>query len=901
MNTIFCSEKGLTDKKIGIADELGKQGEEFSSDILGNLLHQNISGDNKQSTPSKGNILVVDDTPANLNLLIKMLSEQGYKVRPVPSGKLALRSVQSTLPDLILLDIRMPQMDGYEVCSKLKASSRTKDVPVIFISALDEVFDKVKAFSLGGVDYITKPFQIQEVLARIENQLTISRLSKQLNEQNIRLSQEIEERKLAEEALHQSVATHSALLNAIPDLMFRCHVDGTYIDFKPAKDFKTFVPPSEFIGKNVQEILPPELAQRLLEAYQQAIRSGETQIIEYQLPIDNQLHDYEARIVTCGRDEIIAIVRDITERKQVEVALAQSERKYRNLVETSFDVIWSTDTQGHLTFVNQAVKEVFGYEPEEMLTRPFADFTPPEQLAKDLEVFQRILNGEALRQYETIRLTKDYKPIHLLLNAIALLDEQGQVIGTTGTALDITDRKLAEAEILRTKDLFESIFNESTDAIFLVNPETGLTLDCNRRAVELCQVTSKNELLNTQDNILQKEPFTPEELRSILDEIAHNGFWSRELEYVTKKGTLFWGDIAAKPIHIAGQKMNLVRVTDITERKIAEEALRQSEGRFREQAQELELALNELKCTQSQLIQAEKMLSLGQMVAGVAHEINNPVTFIYGNLTPAREYFHDLSHLIAIYQQTYPNSTPEIRQIVEDIDLDFLMEDWQQLINSMQVGAERIRQVVRSLLLFSRQNTSQKKPVDIHKGIDNTLLLLQHRLRAESTNVAGRDSILRPEIKVIKDYGQLPKVTCYGGQLNQVFMNLLCNAIDALETQPSPRVITIRTEMGSRESEVANEEKISPTFDSQLTKTPVSTPSVVIRITDNGPGMSEAVQKKIFDPFFTTKSVGSGMGLGLSISYQIVVEKHDGKISCLSTPGKGTELIVEIPVGCKAQ
>ncbi len=777
-NIMFCSERSPTDMKIEVAKEEREERQEFSSASLGNLQQQKASEDNPQSTSSKGNILVVDDTPANLNLLIKMLSEQGYKVRPVPSGKLALMSVESTLPDLILLDIRMPEMDGYEVCSKLKASPRTRDVPVIFISALDEVIDKVKAFSMGGMDYITKPFQIQEVLARIEHQLTISRLYKQLNEQNSKLSQEIEERKLAQEALNQSVATNRALLNAIPDVMFRYRADGTYLDFKPAKDFKIFVSPDELIGRNVQETLPPELAQEMLQAYQQAIRSGETQILEYQLPIDEQLHDYETRIVACGSDEVIEIVRDITARKLAEVALAKSERKYRNLVETSQDVIWSTDIQGHFTFVNPAVKQVFGYEPEQMLDRSFTEFTPPEQLAKDLAVFERLVHGEVLRQYETIRLDKDNQPIYLLLNAIALLDEQGQVVGTTGTALDITKRK------------------------------------------------------------------------------------------------------------------------------IAEDALRESEARFREQAQELELALNQLKCAQAQLIQAEKMLSLGQMVAGVAHEINNPVTFIYGNLTPAREYFQDLIRLLEGYQKTYPNPIPEIRQIVEDIDLEFLMEDWQQLVDSMQVGAERIRQIVRSLLLFSRQNTSQKKPIDIHQGIDNTLLLLQHRLKAEGVNASGCDRAPDSEIKVIKDYGQLPLITCYSGQLNQVFMNILCNAIDALENQPSPRIITIRTELGNQDSSfrehqsngVRNGNKSAPTPYSSLT-----TPSVVIRIADNGTGISEEVQKKIFDPFFTTKSVGSGMGLGLSTSYQIVVEKHQGQISCISTPGKGTELIVEIPVNSKSR
>lgn len=213
------------------------------------------------------------------------------------------------------------------------------------------------------------------------------------------------------------------------------------------------------------------------------------------------------------------------------------------------------------------------------------------------------------------------------------------------------------------------------------------------------------------------------------------------------------------------------------------------------------------------------------------------------------------------------------------IDLDFLIEDWQQLMDSMHVGAERIREIVLSLRNFSRLDEKELKPVDIHEGIDNTLLILQHRLRAEDN---------RPEIQVIKDYGQLPIVTCYASQLNQVFMNLLSNAIDALENQPSPRVISIRTSAATKDSELGHgKQNSNPQF-------------VVIRIIDNGSGMNEDVRQKIFDPFFTTKPVGSGTGLGLSISYQVVVEKHKGRINCISALGQGTELIVEIPVNLSA-
>jgi signal transduction histidine kinase len=338
---------------------------------------------------------------------------------------------------------------------------------------------------------------------------------------------------------------------------------------------------------------------------------------------------------------------------------------------------------------------------------------------------------------------------------------------------------------------------------------------------------------------------------------------SGDWKWILAHGKVFEHDEAGKPLRMAGTHK------DISDRKQAEEALRQSEGRERKKAQELKLALNELKRTQAQLIQTEKMSSLGRMVAGIAHEINNPVSFIQCNLTPARGYFRDLLALIELYQQTYPHPTPEIQQFTEEIDLEFLVEDCQKLMHSMQVGAERIEEIVLSLKSFSRLDEAELKRVDIHEGIDTSLMILQHRLRAEGN---------RPEIKVIKHYSQLPLVSCYASQLNQVFMNLLDNAIDALENQASPRVITISTSILIKESPIP------------------SSQFAVIRIADNGPGMSEQVRQQMFDPFFTTKPVGNGTGLGLAISHQIVVEKHLGQISCVSTPGQGTEVIVEIPV-----
>ncbi|MEH2213727.1 trifunctional serine/threonine-protein kinase/ATP-binding protein/sensor histidine kinase [Nostoc sp.] len=283
-----------------------------------------------------------------------------------------------------------------------------------------------------------------------------------------------------------------------------------------------------------------------------------------------------------------------------------------------------------------------------------------------------------------------------------------------------------------------------------------------------------------------------------------------------------------------------------------------------EKATQLESTLEKLYSTQSQLIQSEKMSGLGQLVAGIAHEINNPINFIYGNLQPASEYVASLIELNNLYQELYPQPLPEIAEKIADIELEFISNDLQKLLLSMRVGADRIRKIVLSLRNFSRLDESEIKSVDIHSGIDSTLLILQHRLQSNSKH---------PEIAVIQKYGQLPLVNCYASALNQVFMNIINNAIDALEESDVNRQPTIIIQTEFREAK-----------------------KVVIRIADNGIGMSESVQNKIFNPFFTTKSIGSGTGLGLSTSYSIVVEKHGGNLSCISAPGEGTEFIIEIPL-----
>jgi two-component system NtrC family sensor kinase len=338
----------------------------------------------------------------------------------------------------------------------------------------------------------------------------------------------------------------------------------------------------------------------------------------------------------------------------------------------------------------------------------------------------------------------------------------------------------------------------------------------------------------------------------------------------------------------------LQKLTQVLEKRveIRTSELTEALQNLYEKNQHLTQALQELKNTQAQLIQSEKMSSLGQMIAGIAHEINNPINFIYANVSHAYEYITDLLDLIALYQKEYPIPCLPIQKKALEIDLDFLTEDLPKLVESMNVGTERIRKIVLSLRNFSRIDEAEMKSVDIHEGIENTLLILQHRLKAKNGS---------QKITVIKQYAKLPQVTCYPSQLNQVFMNLLTNAIDALEEVEKSKRRKILTQENSLSH---NLESIDKAYSKPIIINPqihirtelADNDTVQILIADNGSGMTQEVQQKIFDPFFTTKPVGSGTGLGLSISYQIVVEKHKGSLKCYSTLGEGTEFVIKIPL-----
>ncbi len=336
---------------------------------------------------------------------------------------------------------------------------------------------------------------------------------------------------------------------------------------------------------------------------------------------------------------------------------------------------------------------------------------------------------------------------------------------------------------------------------------------------------------------------------------------------------------------ITESEQTKIRFYGNLEQRVAQlkQKLAEVNQRLQTEIQECQGAKSKLQQIQFQLVQSEKMSSLGMMVVGIAHEINNPVNFVYGNIAPAKEYIQDLLGLVELYQQHYPKPVPDIQEYADAIDLDFLVKDLSKLLESMKVGSERIRDIIMSLRTFSRMDKNQMTGVNIHEGIESTLLILQHRLKGKPE---------RAEIEVVKNYGILPPVECYPGQLNQVFMNILVNAIDAMEWKG----ISLE-QLGSDKQTPNSFPRIE--ICTEVVKTKEATPnsqSVVIRIRDNGPGVRERVRRLLFDPFFTTKPVGQGTGLGLSISYNIITSTHGGQLDCVSIPGAGTEFIIQIPV-----
>ncbi|WP_008312213.1 PAS domain-containing protein [Leptolyngbya sp. PCC 6406] len=605
-------------------------------------------------------------------------------------------------------------------------------------------------------------------------------------------------------------------------------------------------------------------------------------------------------VVFCG------LILDITQQKELDQALQQSHEQIATILASINDAFLTLDRDWRFTYLN--------VQTEPILQRPAADLLGknvweefPEAVGSDFYIYYH----QAVETQQVVTFETYYPPLDRWFDVRAY-PFQG---GVSAYFRDISDRKAAEQALQRANAELEQRVEERTLA--LQQSVDQLQQEIRDREFAEEQLQDQSQLLRSiWDGVdygifvldvldqgagfrytaynTAMERITPISFETLINRTIEEAlppefaavFQARyrtcirsgqtltfEENYQNEAGEESWWLVSVTPLrNLVGEIDQLVvTTTDICDRKQAEAALQRSEAELRQKASDLETTLRELQQTQSQLVQSEKMSSLGQLVAGVAHEINNPVNFIYGNLTHANQYIRDLLNLLRLYQAHYQQPIPAIAAATATIDLDFLMTDLPKLLSSMRVGADRIQKIVASLRNFSRLDEADLKSVDIHEGIDSTLMILQSRFRATAE---------RPAIDLVQDYANLPPIHCYPGQLNQVFMNILSNALDALTSRDKLR----------------SPEEIRQTPSQIRIQTRLVQGQVCIVIADNGPGIDAITRNRLFDPFFTTKPVGEGTGLGLSISYQIVTDRHGGTLICHSAPGKGAKFTITLPL-----
>ncbi|HEY9852625.1 MAG TPA: PAS domain S-box protein [Leptolyngbyaceae cyanobacterium] len=615
---------------------------------------------------------------------------------------------------------------------------------------------------------------------------------------------------------------------------------------------------------------------------------------------------------------IYAIARDISDRKQTEQTLIERNELLKSVIESTTDPIFVKDIQGRYTLVNVRCASILGKSKVEIIGKDDTAFFPPEMISDIRQTERRIMEtGIAETAEENVPENGIWKIF--LTTKSPWRDIDGNIIGTVGFARDISDRKQAEAVVAATAQR-EQLINHLCGQIrasLELDTILATTVAQIHDLLEIDRCTflwyfpetnppflqgvheSKNEDLFSMlgnytiddrtasaiANLAKSEIIRIDNVETVSN-TDEREFWQyfggckSLLNFVIRSASGTIGVLACatcqnirnwtdNEVELLQAVCNQLAIA-ISQAELYEQS-RTAAKLAQENSEEIAQTLKQLKKTQAQLIQAEKMSSLGQMVAGIAHEINNPVSFIFGNIVHAEDYSQQIIQLLELYGREYPNSTANIRQKIEQIDLNYLIEDLPKLLSSMKIGASRIKDIVRSLRIFSRLDESEMKAIDIHESIDSTLLILEYRLKQQGN---------QPAIKVIKSYGKLPLIECYAGQLNQVFMNIFSNAIDALEAL---------MENSSNGNEQARKNPNISIY------TEASGDFVTIKIADNGIGMTKEVKQRIFDPFFTTKEVGKGTGMGLAIAHSIIVEKHKGSLQCFSKVGVGTEFRIQIP------
>ncbi|MBD6619917.1 PAS domain S-box protein [Komarekiella sp. 'clone 1'] len=763
----------------------------------------------------------------------------------------------------------------------------------------------------GLIIDITRSKQAEKALqqAYAELERRVEERTQQLAQSNEALQVEIAERQQAEVELRASQQRLALLIQQTPIGVIEWNTKFEVQEWNPAAERIFGYSRSEVLGRYFEFLVPETVREHVKRLTDALLRQqGGTSSVNENITIDNRTiicEWYNSPLVAMNGDVIgvASMVLDITERKQAE----QSLILYKQAVESSSDAIAIADAAGNHIYQNPAFCKLYECET----VKDFIAFGGFSAVFTDSvvaqEIWQATISGQSWIG-EIEQQSAGGRSIQTFLRSYALKDSTGQNIGLVGAITDITERKRAETQLQEKEQFLRSVYDGTENPIFVLD-----IVDESE-----CYYTGWNPATERATGISSKEIIgvTPDVAHGLVEGAGVRQRYLRCVEVgtsityeecLTFQDQKTWWLTTINPLKDSeGRIYRLVATThNITERV-------QAETQLKLRTEDLEIALQELQKTQMQLVQSEKMSGLGQLVAGVAHEINNPVNFIYGNLTHANDYIQDLVGLVQIYQQSYPHPTPQVQELAAEIELEFLIEDLPKLLNSMKVGAQRIREIVLSLRNFSRMDEADMKEVNIHEGIDSTLMILEHRIKATPNRCA---------IQVIKEYSDLPLVECYAGQLNQVFMNILANAIDALEESlvsghfsfvnnsgqkdksehqiEANRMETNDTAQslsaGFRRSELCKRGKMTSPQIKIYTQL-LEPNQVTIRITDNGLGISKEVKQRLFDPFFSTKPIGQGTGMGLSISYQIISQKHGGTLECISQLGCGAEFVISIPL-----
>ncbi|MDJ1176730.1 PAS domain S-box protein [Roseofilum capinflatum] len=857
--------------------------------------------------------------------LILVLDREGHILEVAPTNSKLLAHDRVELYGMKVNDL-MPAQNSNLLLANLRRSLETqKTIDVEYSIILDDQTFWLAA-KVSPLDMDTVVWVARDITRRKESEGKLEQyrdsLEERVEQRTAELEAEVKERQQIEQALRQ----HVQMLDLANDSIMILNLDGTIKYWNHGAHKLYGWTKQQALNQNIHTLLQTEFSTPLPTIHQVLEQHGYWEGELQQTKRDGTAVTVASRW-TLQRNEqgdpvaLLEINNDITYRFETEMALRKSEELYRTLAQNFPDgavVLFDLNLRFTLAEGRELGKLRLGKEQLEGST-PAEVF--PSSVSQLMEYhYQNALAGQT-EQFEVALGDHFY-----LFQTLPVRNDEGQIMAGMALMQNITQRKRSEEAIRKS----EARYREMAQREELINrlaSQVRNSLNLNQ-ILEIAVVEIQNLLRVDQcwfgwyqsQGIEEKQ--TPEasphgylnvvqeaktetlpsvlgcfpvqaddpllsnllnlEMLQVDDVFSHQDLGIHQL-YDSRgyRAILFlpiktaYGELGCVSCaHFDGPRRwtedeveLLQTVTDqlaiaISQAELYRQATLAAENADRK-ATELEETLRQLQRTQAQLIQSEKLSSLGQMVAGVAHEINNPVNFIYGNLVPARDYTADILGLLQLYQETYPEPAELIEEEIEAIDLEFISDDLPRLLDSMQVGAERIREIVLSLRNFSRLDEAEMKKVDLHEGIDSTLMILQNRLKAKGD---------RPGVEVSKNYGQLPKINCYPGQLNQVFMNLLSNAIDALEEHsiPEPK-ITITTEL-------------------------INNNQAIIRLADNGPGVPEKVRQRLFDPFFTTKPVGKGTGLGLAISYQIIVEKHQGQLSCISEVGQGATFMIQIPV-----